>query len=415
VYDAIVVGARCAGAPTAMLLARKGYRVLLTDRATFPSDTISTHIVWQPGVARLARWGLLGQVAASGCPPIRRLAFDTGPFALTGTPPPAGDVAEAYAPRRTVLDTILVGAAVAAGAELREGFPVTEVVTEGERVTGIRGRDPRGASVSERARLVIGADGVRSIVARTVRAAAYHAKPTLACWYYTYWSGIRAEGIELLDLGGRAGAVIPTNDGLVCLPVAVPHRELHAFRADLEGHYLQTIGRSPALAERVRAGRREQPFRAMADVPNLFRKPHGPGWALVGDAGYHKDPVTAQGISDAFRDAETLVEAVDAGLGGRRPLDEALAEYEQRRNGAALPMYDYTCELAALEPPPPELEALFAALRGNQADTDRFLGTITGTVSIPGFFAPANIERILTGGLPAPGWSASAAAPPAPP
>jgi flavin-dependent dehydrogenase len=251
--------------------------------------------------------------------------------------------------------------------------------------------------VVERARLVIGADGRHSIIARKVQAPVYNAKPTLACWYYTYWSGVRAEGIEMLELGGRAAGLIPTNDGLVALPVAVPARELPAFRADVEGSYLRTIEASPPLAARVRAGRREEPFRAMADVPNFFRKPYGPGWALVGDAGYHKDPITAQGITDAFRDAEALAEALDVGLGGRRPLDEALAEYERRRNEAAMPMYEYTCELAALEPPPPDVRALLAALRGNRADTERFLGTIAGTVPIAEFFAPENSERILAG------------------
>ncbi|MDP8924512.1 MAG: NAD(P)/FAD-dependent oxidoreductase [Chloroflexota bacterium] len=396
-YDAIVVGARCAGSPTAMLLARKGYRVLLVDRATFPSDTISTHIIWQQGTARLKHWGLLDRVAESNCPPIRKLTLDVGEFALAGTLPPVDGVAEAYAPRRTVLDKILLDAAAAAGAEVREGFAVTDVVMDGDRVTGIRGRSDRGANVADEARLVVGADGRHSIVARAIKAPEYDAKPTLACWYYTYWSGIRVDGIEMHDLGGRAAGLIPTNGDLVCIPVVVAYEHFHEFRADVEGSYLQTIDLSPSLAERIRAGRREEPFRAMSDVPNFFRKPYGPGWTLVGDAGYHKDPVTAQGISDAFRDAEALTDAIDAGLGGRRPLEEALAEYEQRRNEAAIPMYEYTCELAALAPPPPEMQALFAALRGNQDDTNCFLGTIAGTVPILEFFAPSNLERIMAG------------------
>jgi flavin-dependent dehydrogenase len=400
VYDAIVVGARCAGSPTAKLLARKGYRVLLTDRARFPSDTISTHIIWPPGVAWLQRWGLREPVATSHCPPVRTLTMDFGEFALAGPLPPVDGVGEAYAPRRTVLDQILVDAAVAAGAELREGFPVTEIVMDGERVMGIRGRAADGSSVLEEARVVIGADGLHSIVARAVQAPAYHAQPTLACWYYTYWSGVRVDGIEMHDLGpGVGAALIPTHDGLVGVPVVVAYEHFHEFRTNVEANYLRAIDLAPRFAERVRAGRREEPFRAMADVPNFFRKPYGPGWALVGDAGYHKDPITAQGISDAFRDAEALTEAIDAGLSGRRTLDQALAEYEQGRNEAAMPMYEYTCELATLEPPPPAMQALLAALRGNQADTERFLGTIAGTVSIQEFFAPENTQRILARGL----------------
>src|SRR5438093_9868178 len=156
-YDAIVVGARCAGSPTAMLLARKGYRVLLLDKASFPSDTLSVHYIHQPGVARLKRWELLDRVVASNCPPVHRLVIDFGPFALAGAPPPADGVAEGYAPRRTILDQILAEAAVAAGAELREHISVDEVLTDGERVVGIRGRAAGGATVTEKARVVIGA------------------------------------------------------------------------------------------------------------------------------------------------------------------------------------------------------------------------------------------------------------------
>jgi 2-polyprenyl-6-methoxyphenol hydroxylase-like FAD-dependent oxidoreductase len=152
----------------------------------------------------------------------------------------------------------------------------------------------------------------------------------------------------------------------------------------------------PSLAERVHSGKREERFVGTAETTNFFRKPYGSGWALVGDAGYHKDPATAQGISDSFRDAELLTEAVDDGFAGRRPLTEALAEYEHKRNAAVLPMYEFTTQLANLaEPPSPEVQQLLAALYGNQTETDRFLGTWAGTVSVPEFFAPENVQRIL--------------------
>jgi 2-polyprenyl-6-methoxyphenol hydroxylase-like FAD-dependent oxidoreductase len=149
------------------------------------------------------------------------------------------------------------------------------------------------------------------------------------------------------------------------------------------------------LAERVHQGRREERFTGTAQLYNFFRKPHGPGWALVGDAGYHKAPDTAQGINDAFRDAELVAEAVDCGLCGKRPMEAALAEYEQRRNEAALPMYELTCQVATLEPPQPQMQHLFAALRHNQEQTNRFFGALAGTVPIPEFFAPENIGRIM--------------------
>jgi 2-polyprenyl-6-methoxyphenol hydroxylase-like FAD-dependent oxidoreductase len=394
-YDAIVVGARCAGAPTATLLARQGYRVLLLDRAGFPSDTLSTHFIHPPGVARLARWGLLDKVAASNCPPARRQVFDLGPFALVGAAPAIDGVADGYAPRRRLLDTILVEAATHAGAELREHFTVTELLMDGERVQGVRGHGAGGAMVAEEARIVIGADGLRSFVARAVQAPAYYGRPALTCAYYTYWSDVPVAGPELYPRPDRMIIAGPTNDGQTVVIVFWPNAAFPAVRADIEGHFLRSLDLAPHFAERVRAGRRSERFQGAGDLPFFFRKPYGPGWALVGDAGYCKDPITAQGISDAFRDAELLTQAIDAGLSGRRPLAEALAGYEQRRNAAALPLYEFTYQLAGLAPPPPEMQQLFAALRHSQEQTDRFFGTIAGTVPIAEFFAPENLGRIL--------------------
>ncbi len=394
-YDVIVVGARCAGSPTATLLARKGYRVLLVDKATFPSDIISTLVIWHPGVARLKRWGLLKKVVESNCPPMRRVRFDVGDFAITGWPPPADGVAETYCPRRTVLDKILVDAAVEAGAELRESFSVQEIVLEGGCVKGIRGRSRSGSTVTEAGRIIIGADGLHSLVARTIQPPTYNEKPPLACWYYTYWSGIPPQGLELYPRDGRMIGAFPTNDGLVLIVVAWIVKEFGEFRADIERNYLKTLELAPELAARVRNGKREERFVGTADVPNFFRKPYGLGWALVGDAGYHKDPVTGQGITDAFQHAELLAEAIDAGLSGRQPLQEALADYERRRNEDVIHRYQLACDLATLAPPPPEMRRLFEALRSNQAEADRYFGTLAGTVPIPEFFAPENIERII--------------------
>jgi flavin-dependent dehydrogenase len=403
VYDAIVVGARCAGSPTAMLLARKGHRVLLVDRATFPSDTSTAHFVIPPGVARLARWGLLQRVRDTNCPPIRRWHLDVGPFALSGSPVPVDGVAEAYAPRRTVLDKLLVEAAAEAGAEVREAFAVQELTWDGDRVTGVRGRAAGGASVTEQARVVVGADGMRSLVARSVQAPAYATKPTISCAYYGYWSGVPVTDAELYARDRRIVIAFPTNDDLACVFVEWPIEEFPAVRADVEGSVRRTVDLAPGLAERVRAGRHEERFVGTGDLPNFFRRPYGPGWALVGDAGYHKDPYLAQGISDAFRDAELLAEALDAAFAGRSPLEDALAAYEQGRNAAAMPGYELNCQLARLEPPPPEMQQLFGALRANQAETNRFFGALLGTVPVPEFFAPENLGRIVGGALTAAG------------
>jgi flavin-dependent dehydrogenase len=395
-YDIAVVGARCAGSPTAMLLARKGYRVLLVDKAAFPSDTMSTHFIHAPGIARLKRWGLLDKVVASNCPPVRSYRLDVGPLSLTGCPPPVDDVATGYGPRRTILDKILVDAAVEAGAELREKFTTEEVCLEGSRAAGIRGRTRNGTSVTEKARLVIGADGLHSLVARMVGAAITYEKPSVACMYYTYWGGVSIGGVELYPRDRRFTVAFPTNDGLACTLMAWPREEFQVVRKDIEGHYLQTLELLPGLAERIRSGKRAGRFIGTGELPNFFRKPYGPGWALVGDAGYHKDPNGAHGISDAFRDAELLAEAVDKGFSDRQPLEEALAEYERQRNQASLPSFELNFQFATLQPPPPEMQALFGALRGNQPETDRLIGAMIGTVPIPEFFSPANIQSVLS-------------------
>lgn len=400
-YDAIVVGARCAGSPAAMLLARKGYRILLLDKASFPSDTLSVHYIHQPGTACLHRWGLLERVIASNCPPVYEQTLDIGPFALRGTPPPIDGVAAGYAPRRTVLDKILVDAAVAAGAELREHFTVKELITDGDRVVGIRGHGRGRSLVAERARIVIGADGLHSLVARAVGAPTYNQWPSLTCAYYSYWSGVPVDGAELHPRPGRMILAGQTNDGQTMAIVYWPSAAFHEVRSDIEGNFMRALDLVPDLAERVRGGMRTEHFRGTVDLPNLYRKPHGPGWALVGDSGYHKDPITAQGISDAFRDAELLADAIDDGFSGRTPLTEALAGYERQRNEATLPIYEMTRQFAALEPPPPEQQQLLSALLHNPDETNRFFGTVAGTVSIPEFFSPENVGRIIGAGHPA--------------
>jgi flavin-dependent dehydrogenase len=394
-YDTIVVGARCAGSPTAMLLARQGYRVLLLDKASFPSDTLSVHYIHQAGVARLNRWGLLEPVIASNCPPIHTQSIDVGPFTLRGAPPPIDGVAAAYAPRRTVLDKILVDAAVAAGAELREHFTVKELIFDGDRVVGIRGHERGGGLVSERARIVIGADGLHSFVARAVEADAYNVRPSMTCAYYSYWSGVPVNGAELHIRPDRMIIAGNTNDAQAMVISYWPGASFHEVRADIDGSFMRALDLVPDLAERVRGGTRTERYRGTVDLPNLYRKPHGPGWALVGDAGYHKDPITAQGITDAFRDAELLADAIETWFSGRQPIEDALAGYEHQRNQATLPMYEMTCQFATLQPPPVEQQQLMAALLDNPDETSRFIGMLAGTVSIPEFFSPENIGRII--------------------
>jgi flavin-dependent dehydrogenase len=396
-YDAIVVGARCAGSPTAMLLARKGYRVLLVDRATFPSDTMSTHLVQPTGIAALGRWGLLDALVATGCPPVHTFTFDFGPFVLTGAPG-TPQAPTAYCPRRFVLDKILLDAAAAAGAEVREGFTVAEILVEDGRVVGVRGHGPGGGPVTERAKVVIGADGLRSLVAETVESPRYHETPPLLCGYYAYWSGLPMDGrFANHILPGSGFAAADTHEGLTLVVGGWPYAEFAANKTDVEGNYLRTLRRHPGFAERLRDATLETRVVGMP-VPNYFRKPFGPGWALVGDAGYNKDYITAQGISDAFRSAELCSTALDEAFSGARSFTDAMADYQSARDVHALPMFEFTTQLASLEPPPPELQALLGAMVGNQDAMDGFARVNSGVTSPAEFFSQENVGRILAAG-----------------
>jgi len=295
-----------------------------------------------------------------------------------------------------VLDKLLLDAAAEAGAEVREGFTVTGLTLSAGRVTGIRGRAQVSAEIAEPARIVIGTDGRNSLVAKAVGAAEYNARPVLTCACYAYWRDVTPHVPAIHPRPRRVIVSFPTNDGLTLTPAIFPRDELPAVRASLERHLLDALGMVGDFAEPFRRGARVERIRAMGDLPNFFRKPYGDGWALAGDAGYHKDPILAQGISDAFRSAEWLADAVHAGFSGTRPLNETMAEYQRVRDEHLGPMYNLTCCMAGLEPPPPEMLALYQALRENPVERDRYFGTLDGTVAIPEFYAPKNMQRIIS-------------------
>lgn len=397
-YDAIVVGARCAGSPTAMLLARLGYEVLLLDKSTFPSDMpLSTHWVHQPSIERLRTWGLLPHLEATDCPPIEVYDWHAGPLTITGAPRPAGQSKFSYAPRRKVLDQILVDGAVKAGAELREGVDVEGLLTEGDAVIGVRAKTRAGAIVEERAAIVVGADGMNSRVASWVAAPSYNEEPALNGQSFAYWSGVPLAGAELW-LGERNVAfALPTNEGLSLIGAARTIDDFPKLRAGGEQAYLETVAAaSPSLAGRLAEGRLESSF-IRTTVSGYYRKPYGHGWALVGDAGYKKDPCTASGITDAFRDAELLSQAIDDGLSGRRDLQEALADYERVRNETTLAHYQFTTQLASFAPPTPEMEQLLFACSQDSEVAGQLFSVVAQTMTEEEFFAPANVKRLLAG------------------
>jgi flavin-dependent dehydrogenase len=337
-FDAIVVGARCAGSPTGMLLARKGYEVLVVDRATFPSDVLSTAAFAGDAAERMHRWGLLDRLLATGvtqCEPGLVIWTDGErfDFGLPGTFP-------SIAPRRTYLDKILVDAAREAGAEVREGFSVQEILFDGDRVVGVRGVH-KGEEVTEHAKVVIGADGKNSRVAKAVGVEDYNVLPMRNCGYYSYYSGITdSTRMEFHGVtGGYAAAVFPTNDGQVCLMAGWPIDQWERVKKDPEASMEEAWAQIPELQERLKDKKRENRIMGWSGYTSYYRKPYGPGWALVGDAGYLKDPTLGQGINDCFRDAEYLAEALDAGWSGRQDMEAALAEYQKKRDTETGPVY----------------------------------------------------------------------------
>jgi 2-polyprenyl-6-methoxyphenol hydroxylase-like FAD-dependent oxidoreductase len=397
-YDAIVIGARCAGSTTAMMLARKGHRVLMVDRATFPSDTVSTHNILHRGLVKLHEMGLYQRIVATGCPEFSKRTRDDGDFPLTGYIPRAKNgLAYAMCPRRSVLDKILVDAAVEAGVEVREGFAARELRFDGDRVIGLTGTTRGGHSHSEEARIVIGADGRHSFVASTVKAPKYKEVPPIACWYYTYWPGIQDLGHVSASRHNRHLIMLPTHGGLTCVLIGWPAAEFGRVRTNVEQEYHAALRAvSPEIAERVREQQPAERYYGTADVPNFFRKPFGPGWALVGDAGHHRDPVGAHGISDAVRDADILAAEIHAGLSSERPMLQALASYEERRNEAAFPLFEANCRLAGFVPPSAEEFQIRAALRSaSQEDINAYFDARYGTLPRAAFFNEENVARIL--------------------
>jgi 2-polyprenyl-6-methoxyphenol hydroxylase-like FAD-dependent oxidoreductase len=357
--DVVVVGGRCAGAPAAMLLGRAGLTVRLVERATSLGDVVSGHMIKSAGAARLQAWGLLGRVLDTGCPPITSAAIwrDGHPNPL----PPIAGALPPLAPRRTALDAVLLDAAREAGVRVELGTAVTGIRRRGGRVAGIEtSAGPRPA------RLVVGADGRHSTVARLVGATAYHHAAPVTCSYYTYWRGMPADGLNVWAERNAFIGMFPTNGHLSLVFIQVPHREFSMIRQCARAYYEHAV-RQPGLARLIGDGVIAEPLRGTGDLPTFFRASAGPGWVLAGDAGHHKDPLIARGITDAFRDADLIAAAATAGWDGG--LDEALAAYPPARDARARPLSDANLAVAALDLDAAEFSAAWAAM----ADLERML------------------------------------------
>lgn len=345
-YDVVIAGARCAGASAAMLLAREGLRVLVVDPLRYGSDTLSTHALMWGGVLQLRRWGLLDAIREAGTPPIGSTTFHYGAETIEIPMKPRDGVDALYAPRRTVLDPILVDAAREAGAEVVHGRAVVDLVRDDEgRVRGASIAGPDRDAVDVGAELVIGADGVHSRVARILDADYDYTVPSAACSIYGYWSGLELDGYHWFYDRGVSIGTIPTNDDETCLFALIARGEfLDRKDEGIEALYLEAVERiAPDVAERVEASPRPRGLRAFPGTGGYLRRAAGPGWALVGDAGYFRDPITAHGISDALREAELLTRAiVDGG-------DRGVAGYQRERDRRVRGLLDVTDRIAAFE------------------------------------------------------------------
>ncbi|MFD5427586.1 NAD(P)/FAD-dependent oxidoreductase [Streptomyces sp. NPDC127084] len=385
-YDAVIVGGRVAGSSTAMLLARAGHRVLVVDKGHFPSDTLSTHYIHQPGMELLARWGLLGALDDSGCPPIQRISLDYSTFAIEGPVPSLGTIRSTYAPRRYILDSLLMEAAVASGAEFRDHCRVKALVTEGNRVCGVQLADSEGRTETVASHLIVGADGMRSTVAQLTGAATYATHPTLTCAYYTYWSNLPVSGFQTYHALGKGVGATPTHDDLTLVVMYLPRAEFPRVRQDAYRIYLDTIhDTAPDLYSRlISEAHQVERLYGTGQQPNFYRQASGPGWVLVGDAGHHQDSITGWGMTAAFQQAQLLADLLPDTLSDYHATVYALKRFTELRDALLQTAHSTALWAAELHP---LSEALLAPAIDDPAKTERLLSLVGGFLSTEEAFA----------------------------
>lgn len=378
-YDAIIVGARCAGASTAMLLARSGAKVLVIDRQTLGSDRISTHALMRGGVLQLHRWGLLPKILAARTPRITQTTFHYGDEDIRIDIRPEHDVAFLCAPRRTVLDRILVEAAADAGADIRHNVSLGTLVNGPDgRVIGATLRDPAFGVVNIGAGIVIGADGRQSMVARQVQADTYASGQHFTGVAYGYFDGLQDRGSRWFFKPGASAGVVPTNDGQHCVFICVPEAEIQdkIQRNAKDGYFATLAANSKSLSREIGDARLASRITGFAGARGHMRASQGRGWALVGDAGYFKDPLTAHGITDALRDAEILARAVLQGN------ERALALYQEERDALSHRLFEVTDRIASFRWDMTEIKSLHRELQTTMKSEVNHMAAIAPRVPI---------------------------------
>lgn len=357
-FDVVVVGARCAGSPLAVMLARRGFSVCVVDKARFPSETPSTHVIQPCGVAVLERIGALDAVFAAGAVPIDRFTLVNEDVRIDGTLDPLVFPHAGLCVRRVTLDAALIEAATDSGAEMRTGVKVTELLTDGHRVVGIQ--TDRGPI---HAQLVVGADGRQSRIATASGAQEYLTTPGGRTAAWAYFDGV-AERVGHLRLGrlGECGYLAsPTDSGLYMAGITTGA----GFGPDRDGAFDAGIAGWPELADLLAGARRVGPIRSMARWHGYFRQAAGPGWALIGDAGHFKDFTPAQGISDALRQSAHFAEALPDDLADHEAVDSATRRWWRWRDQDARPMYWFAADMGV---PGPSTPLVTAVLRHIAAD-----------------------------------------------
>jgi 2-polyprenyl-6-methoxyphenol hydroxylase-like FAD-dependent oxidoreductase len=385
-YDVVVVGARVAGASTAMLLARAGLKVALLDRGDYGTDTLSTHALMRAGVLQLSRWGVLDEVAAAGTPPVDKTLFHYGDGDMVQVSIRSSRGVDAlYAPRRYVIDRVLVDAAAAAGVDVYHGVTVTEVLQSDGRVTGVRGTSRTGAPLTVHARMCVGADGIRSVVAQQVGARVEQQAAARAAVLYRYHADFCIAGYEWAYGDGAAAGMIPTNDGLACVFVSTTPERMRTLRAEgTERAFAEIFAvAAPDQVSRLRLSTPTGRTFGWAGVPGFVRRSWGPGWALVGDAGYFKDPITAHGMTDAMRDAELLANAVVEAASGARPEPQALAAYQRQRDALSTRLFAATEAIAAYDWDMTDIRRLLREVSSAMTDEVEALEALPGRVTTP--------------------------------
>lgn len=343
--DVVIVGGRCAGSAAAIALARRGRRVVVLDSTSFPSDTLSTHLLFTHHWAELERLGARDRVMKLGAPLHTRAGLGAPGIEVVGPSSVYEGLAAGGCVRRPGMDLALVETAREAGAEVRERVRITDLVSDHSgRASGVRFRLRDGSTGTISAKLVIGADGRRSTVARLVGARTHHLWPNQRMMAYAYYEDVHADerdvAMQWRDHDDLVTVFPCDGEQLVALQMP-PVRRADDYRADPVATFDATIACIPPYAERLRGCRRVSKIRMSYSHPSYFRHSQGPGWALAGDSGHFKDPVTAQGIRDALRFGRLLGEAAAPHLDDPDRLDRALVAWELDRDAQCLPMYQW--------------------------------------------------------------------------